>query len=438
MVCIEVVHTIIWYFVLHSIEVYRMKFFWIGSAYELAIDNVMKELTTEQINQMDYVELRDYVLASNIDYFGKNWCEALSALGYETEYSLFQSDILLKKWCNEHEKDVSYADREDIIFTQIKRYQADIVYVDDCVSVDLCKKIKHEIKSVKMIIAWAGSAMALSESHAELYKFVDLVMCCAPEGVAYLKQQGANALHMNHAFFSNYTPLEQTTNIQKVATFIGSIYRGKNYHFKREDILIKVKNEFPVNIYSPSVEFLTPKYIVKFFLKFSMHECLQYLPFQLKNGVFQKYKSLESINEYKPIFPVSSGFIRHLRKPVFGNDMLNTLCKSYVVLNIHADSSPIYASNMRLFESTGVGTCLLTDYKKNIEDLFEPGKEILTYKTVDECIEKMKYIRDHPNIRDSIAAAGYKRCMKDHNYNVRAEKLAEYIRKKHSCVQTTL
>lgn len=195
-----------------------------------------------------------------------------------------------------------------------------------------------------------------------------------------------------------------------------------------------MKNEFPVNIYSPSVEFLAPKYIVKFFLKFSMYECLQYLPFQLKNGIFQKCKSLESINEYKPIFPVSSGLIRYLRKPVWGNDMLNTLYKSYVVLNIHADSSPIYASNMRLFESTGVGTCLLTDYKKNIADLFEPGKEILTYKTVDECIEKMKYIRDHPNIRDSIATAGYKRCMKDHNYNVRAEKLDEYIRKSHSCV----
>lgn len=431
MLCIEVVHTIILYFVLHSIGVYRMRFFWIGSAYELAIDNVMKKLTTEHINQMNYVELRDYVLASNIDYFGKNWCQALSALGYETEYSLFQSDTLLKKWCNEHGNDVSYADREHIIFTQIKKYQADIVYVDDCVSVDLCKKIKHEIKSVKMIIAWAGSAMALSKSHAELYQFVDLVMCCAPEGVTYLKQEGANALHMNHAFFSNYKPLEQRLNIQKEATFIGSIYRGKNYHFNREDILIKVKNEFPLNIYSPSVEFLAPKYIVKFFLKFSIHECLQYLPFQLRNETVQKCKLLERMNEYKPMFPVRSGLIRYLKKPVFGNDMFDTLSMSYVVLNIHADSSPIYASNMRLFESTGVRTCLLTDYKKNIADLFEPDKEILTYRSVDECIEKMNFLRDHPNIRDSVAEAGHKRCMKDHNYNVRAEKLDEYIRKIH-------
>jgi len=53
---------------------------------------------------------------------------------------------------------------------------------------------------------------------------------------------------------------------------------------------------------------------------------------------------------------------------------------SKVVLNIHADSSPRFASNMRLFETTGMGACLLTDGRKNLTELFEPGIEVAEYR----------------------------------------------------------
>ena len=41
----------------------------------------------------------------------------------------------------------------------------------------------------------------------------------------------------------------------------------------------------------------------------------------------------------------------------------------------------------RLFEATGVGTLLVTDWKKNLHEMFEPGKEVIVYHSPEECAE---------------------------------------------------
>jgi spore maturation protein CgeB len=84
---------------------------------------------------------------------------------------------------------------------------------------------------------------------------------------------------------------------------------------------------------------------------------------------------------------------------------------------------------MRLFEATGVGTCLLTDWKDNLPKLFEPEKEVVTYKSVEECIEKVKWLLDHPQEREAIAKAGQARTLKDHTFAQRAIQLDEIIKR---------
>ncbi len=84
---------------------------------------------------------------------------------------------------------------------------------------------------------------------------------------------------------------------------------------------------------------------------------------------------------------------------------------------------------MRLFETTGVGACLLTDWKENLSDLFEPDKEVLTYRTAEECVEKVNYILEHEAERRSIAAAGQRRTLREHNFEKRAVLIDEIIRR---------
>jgi len=55
--------------------------------------------------------------------------------------------------------------------------------------------------------------------------------------------------------------------------------------------------------------------------------------------------------------------------------------------------------------------------------MFEPDSEIVTYRTADECAEKVRYLLDHEQERQSIAAAGHRRTLRDHTYRKRAEQV---------------
>jgi spore maturation protein CgeB len=107
--------------------------------------------------------------------------------------------------------------------------------------------------------------------------------------------------------------------------------------------------------------------------------------------------------------------------------MYQVLRDSRVTLNHHIGIAANYANNMRLFEATGVGTMLLTDKKQNLHDMFEPGKELVVYNSADECLEIMRYFLDHDDERESIARAGQRRTLRDHNYGIRMQELVELV-----------
>ena len=47
--------------------------------------------------------------------------------------------------------------------------------------------------------------------------------------------------------------------------------------------------------------------------------------------------------------------------------------------------TPISTWYARLFEATGVGTFLLTDFKDNLQTLLEPNREVVAWRSVNEC-----------------------------------------------------
>ncbi len=84
---------------------------------------------------------------------------------------------------------------------------------------------------------------------------------------------------------------------------------------------------------------------------------------------------------------------------------------------------------MRLFESTGVGTCLLTDSGSNIKDLFTTDKEVVTYNSEDELFEKLDYLLNNDSVRKEIGEAGQKRTLKDHSLRIRCKQISETLLK---------
>jgi len=111
----------------------------------------------------------------------------------------------------------------------------------------------------------------------------------------------------------------------------------------------------------------------------------------------------------------------------WGLDMYEVLARSRIVLNRHIDVAEDFANNMRLYEATGAGALLITDAKRNLSDLFEPGAEVVAYRDVDDLIAQLRRLRADHDECIAIATAGHARTLRDHTYSRRMQQLAEIL-----------
>ncbi|MBO4223597.1 glycosyltransferase [Bradyrhizobium neotropicale] len=138
----------------------------------------------------------------------------------------------------------------------------------------------------------------------------------------------------------------------------------------------------------------------------------------LLEAVAARY-DLKLFGNIAPGLPASSPLHRCFQGEAWGTEMYQALRRSRITLNSHIDMAGQEAGNVRLFEATGVGTFLLTDFKDNLHTLFDLDREVVAWRSIDDCIEKIdRYLADDA-ARKEIAAAGQRRTLKAHNYRER-------------------
>jgi len=108
---------------------------------------------------------------------------------------------------------------------------------------------------------------------------------------------------------------------------------------------------------------------------------------------------------------------------VWGLDMYQVLRRSRITLNSHIDLAGGEAGNMRLFEATGVGCFLLTDFKDNLDTLFAPGAEVAAWRSIGDCLSLVEQYLADENARDTIARAGQARTLSQHTYRQRTSEI---------------
>ncbi len=113
----------------------------------------------------------------------------------------------------------------------------------------------------------------------------------------------------------------------------------------------------------------------------------------------------------------------------WGIEMYQILRNSKITLNHHIDVAESYANNCRLYEATGVGTLLITDWKEDLHEMFELGREVVSYHTAEECAELIQYYLEHNDERETIAHAGQQRTLREHTYYHRMQKLLDIVKK---------
>jgi spore maturation protein CgeB len=107
--------------------------------------------------------------------------------------------------------------------------------------------------------------------------------------------------------------------------------------------------------------------------------------------------------------------------------MYQALRRSKITLNSHIDMAGREAGNMRLFEATGVGTFLLTDFKDNLHTLFAPDREVAIWRSVGDCLAAIDRALGDAESRAAIALAGQARTMAQHTYRHRAAEILSFV-----------
>jgi spore maturation protein CgeB len=88
------------------------------------------------------------------------------------------------------------------------------------------------------------------------------------------------------------------------------------------------------------------------------------------------------------------------------------LQRTRIGINIHNSTGPI---NFRTFYLPANGVMQICDNKSHLGEIFELGKEVMGYDTIEEAIELCRYYLAHEEQRRQIAAAGWKRTLRDYN-----------------------
>ncbi|KYG98551.1 glycosyltransferase [Bradyrhizobium sp. DOA1] len=261
------------------------------------------------------------------------------------------------------------AEAEKILLAQIEEFKPDFILNQDLFHVDtrLARRIKQIGRPVLL------GQVGIVPSRGEDWSVYDLLISQISAVVNSFRAQGARSEMIHLAFepgILDVLPPAPERNID--VSFVGAISAD---HQQRVAQLEAVARKFDLKLYGSGLDSL----------------------------------------------PASSPLHRCYQGEVWGVEMYQALRASRVTLNSHIDMAGREAGNARLFEATGVGTCLLTDYKDNLHTLFDNGREVAAWRSIDECLGLIDHYLANDDERRAVAAAGQARTLSTHAFRQRID-----------------
>ncbi len=411
-------------------------------------------------------ELQQKELVKLGTIYSDGFSRAMRLLGNDASEIFFDVEILQKTWAKEH--GVSYGEKTwsyDILISQIKYIRPDVIYFQSVIPLPgfIRRNLKREFPFVKLTaihFGWPVHEYVLKDidvllpaapflrercrrmsrhSHLVYLAFDDAILQLLGPGesqgketyadlvfagsTGYMEDQYGNPFTHPHHTARYFTLLEllKRTNIN-----IWEEYNVINrYHFKETLFLKKIKPliEWWVSLQDQGdlLEVFSRKDI-------ALMEAGRNFS-RLALGELSR-KTSGVLGDSIPSGPLKSIFHERCHDPVFGLDMYKIIRRSKIALNIHTDVAKNNVGNYRMFDITGVNSCMIMNRGDNLSDLFEAEREVVTYGSLDECVDKANYLLDHEEQRREIAEAGHKRTMKDHTQKARCHQIHGILRER--------
>lgn len=319
---------------------------------------------------------------------------------FEVMEVIINDEMTQKKWAQEN--NISYSKENwklDILEAQIDLFNPNIFFAHDFMTAnsEFRLKIKKKLPSIT-IISWDGVAKKEKSS----FIGCDLIMSSAHQILDYYKSHNFRTFYMEQGFEESLISKLSFGDKNIDSSFIGSVFMGEDRHNERIRLISYLLKNKNLRVWTPSLPSI--KTLFKKDIKSLIHG-------NAKNVFIMDILRVRRANE----------------GGLFGITMYQKMTESKIIINSHIGSATNFGGNMRMFEATGVGSCLLTDWKENLKDQFDIDKEIITYKTKEECLSKIKYLLKDDKYRENVAKAGQKRTLENYTLQKRLSTLSDFI-----------
>lgn len=285
-----------------------------------------------------------------------------------------QNDIFFTKWCEKHNFKNVKQNRFDNLLLQILYYKPDIIYFHEIwfYELDFFIKLRFLLKNI-IIMGWDCAPRTSCNMYR--LRYTDKVFTCSKHKEEQFLEHGINSLLVGHFFDKDMLKTLPVSKKEYDIVFAGTL---------------------------------------------DMSTCdgrVHLLKELISQGINLKIFGKTNDPDLQPF----------CCEPVFGNEFLNVLHRAKIVLNLHVTDDIKYSGNIRMYEATGVGSLLLTDYKEDMKSKFVLNEEVITYTSVNDLIQKIRYYLQNEKIREIIALNGQKRTLNDYTYDSFADIIYKQI-----------
>ncbi len=349
-----------------------------------------------------FAEQRRFWLAQKIGH-GDALSRAMKSLGHEAEEVVCDLESLQCAWASERGIDVDKRNwRTQLVLEQIAEWKPDVLFLQnyDVLSSEVRRDLKVRFPFVRLLVIAQEAVIPSPKAIRELAT-ADVLLVNSRPFLRRCHDHGLQPQLVRSCFDPGV--LAELPAPSKVAalpffdfTFVGASGSAPGYR-RRCAELAELVQRTPLRLWLVDEA-----------------RALEARPSK------QSDSSRQRLRELAP---------SRCSTAVFGLDYYGVLQRSSITFNSHRDAARGGADSHRLFQATGVGTCLVTDRAIDLSELFEDGTELLTYACVDECVEKVEYLLEHEDERRAIAAAGQARTLRDHSSRRRYAEIDEIIQR---------
>lgn len=398
--------------------------------------NILRDESS--LKSLSYNDLLGFLKNQSLLY-PTNFCRYMNELGYDSAEVVFDFHALQLKWCEERGLKIPTENWHiEILKKQISEIKPDILYFERTLfgfPLSFRTNLRKEFPFLKLLTGYWGAQIS-DHSWIPALQQLDVVFCI--DKVLYDAFTKANIKTVISPHCFDQCNLTFDTKKDHNVVFLGVSGYGFLDHYRRFQELKYLLENTSIEMWCWEYPKLTDEeQKIKDIAKIVTYLPAPILSFFLQNTIIKSNRAKEILRQalilkkmetkapwYENEIPLAQSFPNRIHPALLGTEYLHKLAASKIVFNSHVDH-PDHFGNLRCYETTGVGSCLLTDRAAQMKDLFKDGEEIVGYKTIEEAKEKINFLLNNEKERERIAANGKARTLRDHTTKNRCKLIHE-------------